>query len=83
MSVRPSPLVIHTRSTSSRFVVDLLGRAQKSLPTTVTVDVPQGWTAKPASSQTVLKSNGVPASAAVPVTLGLLAGAAAGDHRSS
>ncbi|MFW5469605.1 GH92 family glycosyl hydrolase [Knoellia sp. CPCC 206435] len=80
MSLRPSPLVLPTGSTSGRFVVDLIGQAQKSLPATVTVDPPAGWTTAPVTSETVLKSNGVPASAAVPVTLGLPAGVSAGDH---
>lgn len=80
MSTRPNPLVLGTDATSGKFVVDLVGQAQKSLPSRVTVDVPQGWTATKASSNVVLKSNGVPASASLPVTLGLPKGAIAGDH---
>ncbi|CAN7444541.1 GH92 family glycosyl hydrolase [Knoellia sp. LjRoot47] len=79
MSVKPSPLVLAQGDTSGTFVVDLLGQAQKSLPVSVEVTAPVGWKASPASTSTVLKSNGVPASRSVPVTLAVPAGAT-GDH---
>lgn len=79
MSVKPNALVLATGDTSGRFVVDLLGQAQKSLPVRVSVAVPEGWKAAPASSDVVLKSNGVPASASLPVTLAVPEGAS-GTH---
>ncbi|WP_353950082.1 GH92 family glycosyl hydrolase [Knoellia sp. S7-12] len=81
MTARPNPLVLGTDATSGKFVVDLVGQAQKSLPVRVTVAAPAGWTAAEGRSDVVLKSNGVPASASVPVTLGLPEGAAPGDHQ--
>ncbi|KGN38656.1 GH92 family glycosyl hydrolase [Knoellia subterranea] len=79
-TVRPNPLVLGTNSTSGRFNVDLVGQAQKSLPTRVTVSVPEGWSATKPSTDVVLKSNGVPASATFPVVLGLPEGVAPEDH---
>lgn len=80
MSVRPNPLVLPTDSTAGKLVVDLVGQAQKTLPARISVSAPEGWSAEPATSDVTLKSNGVPASRAVPVTVVAPAGAAPGDH---
>ncbi|MEW1953471.1 GH92 family glycosyl hydrolase [Terrabacter sp. NPDC080008] len=83
MSAHPNPVVVPTGAREARFSVDLVGQAPKGLPVDVTVAVPDGWKAAAGSKGdgvTVLHSNGVPASASLPVTLTLPAGLGVGSH---
>jgi predicted alpha-1,2-mannosidase len=83
MTVRPSPVVVPTGAREARLSVDLVGQAPKSLPVDVSVALPGGWGATvgpDGEGAAVLHSDGVPASASVPVTLRLPAGLGVGDH---
>lgn len=81
MTVSPSPVLLPTGTRSTTLTAALVGQTQGSLPVTLTATAPSGWTVKPAKATEVLRSKGLPASADVPFTLGIPAGAAAGEYQ--
>jgi len=79
-TVSPNPVVLPTTLGSAKLTVSLLAQAPGSLPVTVRSEAPRGWTVKPAATATVLRSNGIPASKDIPLSVTLPKGVKPGTY---
>jgi predicted alpha-1,2-mannosidase len=80
-TVSPNPVVLPTTIGSTKLTVSLLAQAPGSLPVTVRAQAPGGWTVKPAVTATVLRSNGIPASRDIPLSVTLPANVEPGSYQ--